>query len=35
MQYWVPWVHYVPVKNDMSDLLDKINWLIDHDEEAF
>ena len=20
--YWVPWVHYVPVKNDQSDLLE-------------
>lgn len=30
----VPWVNYVPVKSDMSDLVEKIHWLIDHDDEA-
>jgi hypothetical protein len=29
-----PWVNYVPVKADMSDLVEKINWLIDHEDEA-
>jgi hypothetical protein len=24
---WIPMVHYVPVKHDLSDLLDKIEWL--------
>ena len=28
-------MHYVPVKNDLSDLLIIIEWLIDNDEEAF
>ena len=29
-----PYVHYIPVKNDMSDLVEKINWAKEHDEEA-
>ena len=29
-----PYVHYLPIKNDMSDLLEKIDWAIDHDEEC-
>ena len=24
---WIPFVHYVPVKNDLSDLIQKIEWL--------
>ena len=30
----MPWVNFVPVKSDMSDLVEKIHWLIDHDDEA-
>eukprot|EP00746_Dinoflagellata_sp_MGD_P013156 gnl/MRDRNA2_/MRDRNA2_128309_c0_seq1.p1 gnl/MRDRNA2_/MRDRNA2_128309_c0~~gnl/MRDRNA2_/MRDRNA2_128309_c0_seq1.p1 ORF type:complete len:465 (+),score=78.81 gnl/MRDRNA2_/MRDRNA2_128309_c0_seq1:113-1507(+) len=29
-----PWVHYVPVAHDLSDLLHKIQYLRDHDDEA-
>ncbi|KAL8590612.1 hypothetical protein ACOMHN_011048 [Nucella lapillus] len=29
-----PWKHYIPVKHDLSDLLEKIQWARDHDEEA-
>ncbi|XP_056411685.1 protein O-glucosyltransferase 2 isoform X4 [Hyla sarda] len=29
-----PWKHYVPFKKDLSDLLEKIQWVKDHDEEA-
>lgn len=29
-----PWVHYVPVKEDYSDLLTNIQWLKDNDEKA-
>ncbi|XP_053563771.1 protein O-glucosyltransferase 2 [Bombina bombina] len=29
-----PWKHYVPFKRDLSDLLEKIQWVKDHDEEA-
>lgn len=39
---WVQWyfgalepnVHYVPVKEDLSDLVGKLQWAIAHDEEA-
>ena len=31
---WVPWVHYVPVRHDQSDLLENIQWLQTHDAEA-
>ena len=30
----VPWKHYIPVKNDLSDLLEKIQWAKTHDAEA-
>ena len=30
----VPYVHYIPVKGDMSDLIEKIEWARHHDEEA-
>ena len=29
-----PWKHYVPVKADLSDLLEKIQWAKDHDDKA-
>ncbi|XP_034825897.1 protein O-glucosyltransferase 2-like [Maniola hyperantus] len=29
-----PYKHYVPVKRDLSDLTDQVNWAIKHDEEA-
>jgi Glycosyl transferase family 90 len=29
-----PMVNYVPVKYDLSDLVEKIQWLVDHDEDA-
>jgi hypothetical protein len=31
---WEPFVHYVPVKNDQSDLYEQIKWLQEHDKEA-
>ena len=30
----VPWQHYVPVKADLSDLLERIQWAKDNDQEA-
>ena len=30
----IPWKHYVPVKHDLSDLLENILWAKEHDEEA-
>src|SRR3984885_1087528 len=29
-----PWINFVPVESDMSDLVDKVRWLRDHDEAA-
>jgi protein glucosyltransferase len=29
-----PWIHYVPVKQDLSDLLEKVEWIKAHDDEA-
>lgn len=30
----VPWVHYVPVRNDLGDLVDRVAWAWAHDEAA-
>jgi hypothetical protein len=30
----VPFVHFVPVKYDLSDLIEKIEWAKEHDEEC-
>ncbi len=30
-----PWIHYVPLKQDLSDLEEKIMWAKTHDEEAY
>ncbi|KAB7496132.1 KDEL motif-containing protein 1, partial [Armadillidium nasatum] len=29
-----PYVHYIPFKSDLSDLIEKIQWAKDHDSEA-
>jgi hypothetical protein len=34
MEYLIPHVHYVPVKYDLSDLVEKIKWIQDNDNEA-
>ena len=31
---WMPWQHYVPIKNDLSDLIEKIAYLRENDEKA-
>ena len=33
-KYLQPWVHYVPVNYDLSDLKEKIEWLRDNDADA-
>src|SRR5690606_40217674 len=37
-QWWydrlIPWEHFVPVRADMSDLLEKIDWVRTNDSEA-
>ena len=30
----IPWVNFVPIAMDMSDLVDKLQWLRNHDGEA-
>lgn len=32
--YLKPMVNYVPIQYDLSDLEEKLNWLVSHDEEA-
>jgi hypothetical protein len=34
MCYLIPHVHYVPVQYDLSDLVEKIEWIQQHDREA-
>lgn len=29
-----PWVHYVPLESDLSDVTEKMQWVLDNDEEA-
>ncbi|XP_061697057.1 protein O-glucosyltransferase 2-like isoform X2 [Syngnathoides biaculeatus] len=31
----IPWEHYIPVRADLQDLLEKIQWAKDHDEEEY
>jgi hypothetical protein len=33
-QYLIPMKHYVPIQYDLSDLEEKIQWLVDNDEQA-
>ena len=30
----VPWVHYIPINDDLSDVEEKVQWILDHDDEA-
>jgi hypothetical protein len=29
-----PWVHYIPLNKELSDVEERMQWVIDHDEEA-
>ena len=29
-----PWVHYVPVKRDISDIVERLEWALEHDDEV-
>mmetsp|Transcript_17223 Transcript_17223/g.32164 ORF Transcript_17223/g.32164 Transcript_17223/m.32164 type:complete len:123 (+) Transcript_17223:764-1132(+) len=29
-----PWIHYIPIERDFSDLDEKVAWMIRHDAEA-
>lgn len=30
----MPWVHYVPLNDDLTDVEEKMQWIVDNDEEA-
>ena len=30
----VPFIHYIPLKDDLSDVEEKLQWVLDHDKEA-
>ncbi|CAE7806475.1 POGLUT2, partial [Symbiodinium necroappetens] len=34
LEWLTPWVHYVPISQGLSDLVPKVKWLEDHQEEA-
>jgi Glycosyl transferase family 90 len=29
-----PWMHYIPLNEDLSDVEEKMQWIIDNDDEA-
>ena len=33
-RFLIPFVNYIPILYDLSDLQEKINWILDHDSEA-
>ena len=33
-EYLKEWVHYIPVKRDLSDLVERAQWCMDHYDEA-
>lgn len=33
-RFIIPWKHYVPVKADLSDLVEKVQWCIQNDDEC-
>lgn len=35
MEEWLePWVHYIPINKELSDVDEKMQWVLDHDEKA-
>jgi hypothetical protein len=33
-KHLIPWTHYIPVKRDLSDLIEKTKWILEHYDEA-
>jgi hypothetical protein len=33
-EYLEPWVHYVPLRADLTDVAAKVQWMRDHDDDA-
>lgn len=29
-----PWIHFIPLSPDLSDVESKVQWMLDHSEEA-
>ena len=29
-----PWVHFIPINENLTDIEEKMQWIIDHDEDA-
>jgi Glycosyl transferase family 90 len=29
-----PWVHYIPISDDLSDVEEKVQWIVDHDNDV-
>jgi hypothetical protein len=29
-----PWIHYIPIRRDLSDVEHQVQWMIDHPEES-
>lgn len=29
-----PWVHYIPLSESLSDVEEKMQWVVDHDDDA-
>jgi hypothetical protein len=29
-----PWIHYIPIRQDLSDVEQQVQWMIDHSEES-
>ena len=35
MEEWLePWVHYIPLKDDLSNVEERVQWVRNHDKEA-
>ena len=30
----LPWQHYIPLRSDLSDVLEQVKWAKEHDEEV-
>lgn len=33
-EFLEPWIHYVPIADDLADVEEKMQWVLDHDYEA-
>ena len=33
-KYMIPYIHYIPIKEDLSDIYEKLDWCIDNDDKC-